>query len=674
MVSLSARLKRTSLPPLSLRTPPSPGARPPHHAQPTAAGSAMPSTNPRPSTAATVEADAEADETTIGDGETLWHGAPVFDAGYWHTKGGSELVQAKHAELHARVEALSIVCSGTEDSWHLECMTLSWPRVQVVDIEYDACQVQPDSLALQWLDMAQDRAWFPQARMYRLTARWAGCTEVFEHPLCGTLGAGLAARLALLDRLPPLTGDRAQEMRFYRYRALFLSSASFAMGTMSKTAAGVRAMNSYITYLFKTDIFAPVAVELIDAQPQHLQSVLAAINANTHNIAYDRMRSTTSTTALQSSLRRICFDMHNMAAGRDRIIFCAAHFPKLESLVVRHSPDFKLPHTDAMNLGVLFSLPWVGLVELQLPFISDKLAQTLQSKCPVLRYLHVLPDPRYERWTAYSQTFTPDGLHGLVVHWPAMRQLVVRHAFRQELPIQGTTAPPMSPSRLSFGSVRRSTLKPRASVLPLSPDSQSPTPKVESVPGLWPRESFSVHPKHRSLRVLRMPYLQLPFSVALEMLVSIPQLSILEFAPLLRDPTPPSLGIASTLRRRVSITPSPSQPQLNAPFAESSVVYQLGTTKHPLESMILHDACTTRYITTSWIQIMNTFLQLAAVTFVATSQEDVTIASRIKLFCARNDAAFAIETDDQSRTFQTCIDFTNTWSQAEGLISTAGAR
>ncbi|KAJ2324386.1 hypothetical protein IWW51_003297 [Coemansia sp. RSA 2702] len=553
MVSLSARLKRTSLPPLSLRTPPSPGARPPHHAQLTAAGSAMPSTNPRPSTAATAEADAEADETTIGDGETLWHGAPVFDAGYWHTKGGSELVQAKHAELHARVEALSIVCSGTEDSWHLECMTLSWPRVQVVDIEYDACQVQPDSLALQWLDMAQDRAWFPQARMYRLTARWAGCTEVFEHPLCGTLGAGLAARLALLDRLPPLTGDRAQEMRFYRYRALFLSSASFAMGTMSKTAAGVRAMNSYITYLFKTDIFAPVAVELIDAQPQHLQSVLAAINANTHNIAYDRMRSTTSTTALQSSLRRICFDMHNMAAGRDRIIFCAAHFPKLESLVVRHSPDFKLPHTDAMNLG-------------------------------------------------------------------------------------------------------------------------SPTPKVESVPGLWPRESFSVHPKHRSLRVLRMPYLQLPFSVALEMLVSIPQLSILEFAPLLRDPTPPSLGIASTLRRRVSITPSPSQPQLNAPFAESSVVYQLGTTKHPLESMILHDACTTRYITTSWIQIMNTFLQLAAVTFVATSQEDVTIASRIKLFCARNDAAFAIETDDQSRTFQTCIDFTNTWSQAEGLISTAGAR
>ncbi|KAJ2498781.1 hypothetical protein GGH96_004065 [Coemansia sp. RSA 1972] len=540
------------------------------------------------------EVSSEADETASGGGEALWHGAPVFDASYWHSKGGMDLVREKHREMHASVEALTILCSGGDSNWHLESMALFWPRVQVVDIEYNTREVQPDTLALQWLCAAQDCAMFPQAQLYRLTARWAGCTEVFEHPLCSAFGSDLATRLALLDRLPPLAGDQELEMRFYKYRVLFLTAVSFAMGAMAKTAAGSRAMEAYITYLFKTDIFAPTSIELTDAQPQHLQSVLTAINANTHNISYDKMRATTSTAALQSSLRRICFDMHNMASGRDRIIFCAVHFPKLESLIVRHSPDFRLLHDDTMNLGVLFSLRWPNLVELQLPFISDQYAKTLQSKCPALRFLFVLPESRYERWTAYSQSFTPEGLHGLATHWPTMQQL------------------------------------------------------------------------HRNLCVLRMPYLQLPFSVALAMLVDVPQLLILEFTPLLRDPVVPLQGLASTLRRRVSILPSP---QLNAPFADSKVVYQLGTAKHPLESMVLHDACTTRYITTSWIQIMNTFLQLSAVSFVATSQDDVTIGSRIKLFCSRNDAAFDVDIDDQSRAFQTRIDFTNSWGRAEGLAS-----
>ncbi|KAJ2834197.1 hypothetical protein J3B01_004079 [Coemansia erecta] len=672
MVSLSARLKRNSLPPLSLQTPLSPrpsssrttSSRPSYHARLAASGGMSPGNSYYGRTAS--EVSSEADETASGSGETLWHGAPVFDASYWHSKGGMDLVREKHREMHASVEALTILCSSGDSNWHLESLALFWPRVQIVDIEYNTREVQPDTLALQWLCAAQDCTLFPHAQLYRLTARWAGCTEVFEHPLCGAFGRDLATRLALLDRLPPLAGNQELEMRFYKYRVLFLTAVSFAMSAMAKTAAGSRAMEAYITYLFKTDIFAPTSIELTDAQPQHLQAVLAAINANTHNISYDKMRATTSTAALQSSLRHICFDMHNMASGRDRIIFCAVHFPKLESLIIRHSPDFRLLHGDTMNLGVLFSLRWPDLVELQLPFISDQYAKTLQSKCPALRFLFVLPESRYERWTAYSQSFTPDGLHGLATHWPTMQQLVVKYAFRHALSTHNIDVAPMSPSRISFGSVKRSTLSRRTSMLPISPESQLPTPTADSLPGPWPRESFSIHPKHRNLCVLRMPYLQLPFSVALAMLVDVPQLLMLEFTPLLRDPAVPLQGLASTLRRRVSISPSP---QLNAPFADSNVVYQLGTAKHPLESMVLHDACTTRYITTSWIQIMNTFLQLSAVSFVATSQEDVTIGSRIKLFCSRNDAVFDVDIDDQSRAFQTRIDFTNSWGRAEGLAS-----
>ncbi|KAJ2815185.1 hypothetical protein IWW50_006901, partial [Coemansia erecta] len=292
MVSLSARLKRSSLPPLSLQGPPSPrpsSSRSPYHARLAASGGIL-----SPGSTAS-DAESDADETTSGAGEALWHGAPVFDAAYWHSKGGLELVREKHGELNARVEALTIACSGSEDTWHLEAMALHWPQVQVVDIEYDTQDVQPDSLALQWLCAAQDCALFPQAQLYRLTARWAGCTEVFEHPLCGALGSGLAARLALLDRLPPLVGNQELEMRFYKYRVLFLAGVSFAMGTMAKTSAGSRAMDAYITYLFKTDIFAPTSIELTDVQPHHLQAVLSAINANTHNISYDEMRATTST-------------------------------------------------------------------------------------------------------------------------------------------------------------------------------------------------------------------------------------------------------------------------------------------------------------------------------------------------------------------------------------------
>ncbi|KAJ2160296.1 hypothetical protein GGF46_002342, partial [Coemansia sp. RSA 552] len=634
----------------------------PYHAQLAAAGGIPPGIVPAGSHPQSPGGDGAAS----GESEVLWHGAPVFDAAHWYKKGGMNLVRAMHGEVCGEVEALTIVCSGSEDDWHYDCLALGWPSVNVIDIEYDAnsADVQPDPVALQWLCMAQELALFPQAQMYRLTVSWAGCSEVFEHPLCAPLAAGLSDRLKLLDQLPPLAGDVDREMRFYKYRALFLVGVSFEMGAMSRTPQGSQAMNAYITYLLKTDIFAPAFIELADAQPQHIQEVLAAINANTHRLAYDSMRATTGSAALQSSLRRICLDMRNMASGRDGIIFCAAHFPRLESLVVRHSPDFKLPHEDPMNFGVLLSLPWSCLVELQLPFISDSYAKTLHGKCPALQFLLVLPEARYERWTAYSQTFTPDGLYALASQWPTLRQLSVRHAFRQALPAQDADPRPSSPSRSVFGSARFSTFKSRASVLPMSPEPQPATAKTtESLPGPWPwpHGAFAFQPKNRTLRVLRMPYLQLAFRAALALLVDAPQLSVLEFAPLLDDPAPQPLGIASTLRRRVSMSPSP---QANAPFADSDVVYQLGALKHPLESMILHGACTTRYITSSWVQIMNVFPQLATVTFVATSQEAMLISDRIAAFCARNSAAFDVEVDDQSHMHQTCLDFTNTWSDA----------
>ncbi|KAJ1728376.1 hypothetical protein LPJ61_004064 [Coemansia biformis] len=678
MVSLSARLKRRSLPP---RSPPAlwpSNTGPSYHAQLAAAGSwsgGGGGTIATAGAAAAGDAAAGAGETATGEGEAIWHGAPVFDAGYWHAKGGMALVRERHSELCTEAEALTAASSGADPAeWVGDCLALGWPCARVIDVEYDACAAQPDSAALRWLCLAQDAALFPQAQLYRLTARWAGCTEVFEHPLRGPLSSGVAGRIALVSRLPPIAGERDVEMRFYNYRVLFLAGVSFEMGAMAKTAAGALAMYSYITYLFKTDLFAPAYIELADAQPQHIHSMLAAINANTHSLAYDKMRATTGAAALQSSLRHMCIDMHNMADGRSGIIFCAAHFPRLESLCVKHTPDFRLPHEDPMNLGVLFSLPWASLIELRLPFISDRLAKALQGKCPALQFLLVLPGPRYERWTAYSQTFTPDGLHLLATQWPAMRQLVVRHAFRQALAGGGEPgyAPPSSP-RMAFGSGRLSTIMGKASpTLALSPGTSGsglPASKVEALPGTWMRGSFGFRPKHRNLRVLRVPYLQLAFATAMALLIDVPGLAVLEFTPTLSDPArPPSTStiVSPTLRRRVSMAPSPS-PELNAPFADPSTVYQLGVLKHPLESMVVHDACSRRYITSSWIQVMNAFPQLVAVTFVATSQEDLSIVSRVGQFCARNGAAFAVESDDRSRAHQTCVDFASSWGKAGGL-------
>ncbi|KAJ2777765.1 hypothetical protein H4R18_004982 [Coemansia javaensis] len=610
-----------------------------------------------------------ADETASGEGEEVWHGAPVFDAGYWHAKGGMELVRQKHGALGAGVEALTIVHSGTEPAeWYGDCLALGWPGVRAIDVEYDAAAVQPDSEALRWLGLAQDAALFPQAELYRLTVRWAGCTEVFEHPLRSPLAGDLAERLALLDQLPPLAGDRALEARFYKYRVLFLAGVSFEMGAMSRTDAGARAMYAYITYLFKTDLFAPVHVSLADAQPQHLHMVLAAINDNRSSLAYDKMRTATGAYALQSSLRRISLDMHNMVDGKKRIIFCAAHFPQLESLALRHSPDFRLPHEDPMSLGVLFSLPWPNLVELCLPFISDQYAKVLRAKCPALQFLLVLPGPRYERWTAYSQTFTPDGLHMLVTQWPEMRQLVVRHAFRQSLQPEDSEYALLSPSRSSFSASRLGNIMGKATTLPLSPDSLPPTPKADALPGTWPRASFAFASEHQDLCVLRMPYLQLPFSEALAMLPAVPRLAVLEFTPTLKaaEPHAPLSAVASTLRRRMSVSPTLKPSPV---FADPDTLHALKTFRHPLENMIVHDACTTGYIASAWVQAMNAFSRLAAVTFVATSQDELAIVERIRAFSARNDAEYAVEADDRSRAHQTCLDFANSWGKAAALSS-----
>ncbi|KAJ2490585.1 hypothetical protein IWW37_003046 [Coemansia sp. RSA 2050] len=615
-------------------------------------------------------------EAPEGADEVLWYGSPIFDASYWHTKGGMSLVRTMHAELCYTVKALVIERARDESDWHWECLALVWPNVDIIDISCDACNVEADATVLQWLCMAQDHTLFPLARLYRLTARWAGCTEVFEHPLCGDIDAELDRRLALLGHLPPHIYSQSQEMRFYRYRAMFLVGVEFEMSEMAKAEPRALAMYTYITYLLKTDIFAPRHIVFAGVQPHHLQTILSKISENTQGLTYSRMRVTTSNLALQFSLKRLCLNLHSMTEGRHITPFCAVHFPQLESLVVSHSPDFKGARDDPMNLGVLFRLPWPRLVDLQLPFVSDDYAKILHDKCPKLQFLYVRPEPRYERWTAYSQTFTPNGLHTLANQWRTLRQLSVSYAFRQGLqPPDPAGIVPASPSRLSFTGSRMGTFSSRgssgggsSSLSSLSIETFAAAAAASGkgqLPGPQPRESFPLALLNSCLRVLHAPYLQLPFSAGLALLADAPQMQILEFAPVLRDPEPATPGIATTLRRRMA---QPAALPLNAPFADPEVVHRIRSARHPLQSLTLHEACSTRYISSSWIEIMNSFAQLPAVTFVATKQEDFAVAARLASFCSRNNATFGIEVDDQSRRHQTCVDFANSWEKSGKLL------
>ncbi|KAI8318508.1 hypothetical protein GQ54DRAFT_314426 [Martensiomyces pterosporus] len=609
----------------------------------------------------------------VGDGDpgTMWYGTPVFDIGHWYAEGGLDLVHAKHAELHETVEALIIVCSSNEPDWHWRSLALGWPSVTVIDIEYDVCSVESDPRAVQWLRMVQDRSFFPCARMYRLTTRWAGCTEVFEHPVDGSsIGSGRVERLSLLDRLPVHILGSESEVLFYKYRILFLVGVSFEMGELAKTSQGALSMYTYIMYLLKTDVFAPSVLELTNAQPHHMQTILSTINKNEQKLDYANMRTATGTAALQSSLRRLHFDMHNMAEGRHGIPFCAAHFPQLESLTVRHTPDFKGGKSSLMSLGVLFSLPWSRLVELQIPFISDEYTKVLCDKCPSLQHLTVRPEPRYERWSAYSQPFAPESLRKLACQWPNMRQLAVSYAFRQPLQSQETAHPYFGGPRLSLSLHRVGSRSTKgggssSSIAAKSPrTSTTPNAKL-AIPGPMSLDSFLLQPKNMTLRVLCAPYLQLPFSSAMALLETAPQLRILEFTPTLRRPEPASLSIAASLRKR-SNAPTAAAPEVE--FGDSSVVYRLKGMKHPLENMILHDACSVEYAQRGFVQVMNSFARLEAVTFVAIKTLDFQVLTGLSSSLAKQNARFAIEVDDQSQNHNTCIDFTNSWEKAGNLM------
>ncbi|KAI9503329.1 hypothetical protein GGI25_002842 [Coemansia spiralis] len=680
MVSFTSRLRRNSITPLSLAATQTP-------ASPTLSTATLSPTSTKRSfgsplfpAASAVSADAyQLSKATDAIDEDLWYGSPVFDARHWFAKGNMELVRLKHAEMRFTAEALTIVCSSTNEadcSWSCQCLELGWPSVCVVEIDYDVCNVESDALATRWLRVVQNRALFPIAYIYRLRTHWAGCSEVFEHPLINDLSKTLAKRFSLVSRLPQHVCNSEYEMCFYKYRLLFLTGVSFRMSEMAKSEQGTLAMYTYITYILKTDLFEPISIEFTDAQPQHMQDILNVINKNPHQLEYSKMRVVTANAALQSSLRHVRLDMHNMTDGRHSIPFCAAHFPWLESLVVSHSPDFKGTKDNLMSLGVLFSLPWINLVELQLPFISDSYAMMLKDKCPSLQFFYVYPEPRYERWPAYDQPFTSDGLYVLATQWPKLRHLVINYAFRSMLQSQPTSHALLSPSRLSFGGGRPASIIGKSGKPSYQSESrifgyksmqqqEQQDKEQQSTPGAMSLDSFTIYPRNRNLRVLRIPYLQLPFSTGLALLRDIPQLQIFEFMPVLKDTTPKSPGIASTLRRRVSASRSP---QFNAPFADPDVVYHLKTSKHPLKELILHEASTTRYISSSWIEIMNSFIDLVTVTLVAVNQEDLTAAGLLMQFCKRNDAKFDVDIDDQSRRYQTCVDFANSWEKMGDLL------
>ncbi|KAJ1905908.1 hypothetical protein LPJ81_001663, partial [Coemansia sp. IMI 209127] len=271
-----------------------------------------------------------------------------------------ELVRKKHSDTYFTVEALVIACLPAIEadcSWVFDCLSLGWPSVRVIEIESDVYNVESDSQTIQWLCVVQDNILFPRAQTYRLKVHWAGCTEIFEHPLAENLSRTIAKRLALIDRLPPHIRDSESEMRFCKYRLLFLVGVTFRMGEMARSEQGALAMYTYLTYIFKTDIFEPRSIELVDAQPQHIQTILDTINKNAGQLAYSDMRTVTANAALQSSLKHIHLDLHSMNESCNSLPFCAAHFPKLESLIISHSPDFKSEYSNQMSLGVLFSLP-----------------------------------------------------------------------------------------------------------------------------------------------------------------------------------------------------------------------------------------------------------------------------------------------------------------------------
>ncbi|KAJ1941062.1 hypothetical protein GGF37_003714 [Kickxella alabastrina] len=613
-------------------------------------------------------------DTTGENEETLWHGSPVFDAGFWYAKGGMDLVRTKHTALHSTVEALFIAGNSSEPDLHCCCLELEWPRVRVIEIECNVCSVESDPQVTRWLGIVQKRTLFPLANMYRLRTRWAGCTEVFEHRLEEDFGNGFEKRLALLGHLPPHIRNSEAEMRFLKYRLLFLADVSFEMTTMERSNPGTLTMYTYIVYLLKTDIFRPEFVEFADAQPKNMHRILDTIKENAHQLTYDKMRAGTSGAALQTSLKRLRFDMHSMVDGRHTIPFCAIHFPGLESLTVSHTPDFRNGRDTPMNLGVLFSHTWLNLVELQLPFVSNQYAAILHKKCPSLQYLHICPQPRYERWTEYSQDFSPSGLHQLATQWSNLRQLVVKFAFRQALPAQldladhGMQSPTPPSPRMSFSAPRTSLFANRSSVsnnMPALLDAPTAPGAKGQLPGPLLCKTFSINPPNTSLQVLRVPYLQIPFAAALAMLANVPQLRIFEYASFLVDPEHQLTSQKSTLRRRIGAT---VDPQLSALSADPDIRQRLKEMKHPLQSMVVHEACNSRYISTSWIKGINSFSSLESVTLVATSQGDISMAVRVRQFCATNNAIFAVEIDDQSHAHQTCVDFASSWEKTGKLM------
>ncbi|KAJ1934821.1 hypothetical protein EC988_008684, partial [Linderina pennispora] len=202
------------------------------------------------------------------------------------------------------------------------------------------------------------------------------------------------------------------------------------MGEIEKTPQGSRCMYTYLNILLKTDVLGPKTLKLNSAKAQGIRTLLETINRNEQRLNYPLLRSVTDSTALQFSLRQLTLDMRKLTDGKTGIQFCAAHFPKLESLIIRHSPDLTGSQDQYMELGVLFSLPWKSLVELQLPFMTDSLSRRLRDKCPALQFLVVRPEPRYERWPEYSKLFTPTGLRQLARQWLGLKQLIVNYAFR----------------------------------------------------------------------------------------------------------------------------------------------------------------------------------------------------------------------------------------------------
>ncbi|KAJ2156104.1 hypothetical protein GGF46_005408 [Coemansia sp. RSA 552] len=379
---------------------------------------------------ATREAIEAVEEPVPSGVEAVENCVPVFEVGYWMNFGNFSSVRQQHERYKDQVRTLNVWNLPVESAYGADvatCLTLGWPSVTHVSLEYSTWEPEPNKYSIAWHKILCESAALPKLVDYRVWQMLPARLEVFSIHKFKTVQERNQAT-DLIAQVPDLLAPTPAVQQFYEHRCRYLEHVVMSMDSMNKAETYTK--YKYLTLVLATPVMAPRTLTIVNCRLKHIRAILNCIDRNALGLPTMQLQYQPGKLELGKGLQHLHLKMTSMYDELTGLPISSARFPDVSSLIIEHSPALDNSLPDGERFGQLWEMRWASMKRLQLPFFSDQHAALLIKFMPNLEILSIMPAVGFEAGDEYPDALSATTIVKLTTQLQMLRHIEIRSMLR----------------------------------------------------------------------------------------------------------------------------------------------------------------------------------------------------------------------------------------------------